>query len=117
LDYVDIYYDHRYDDLTPLSEAVHALDDIVKSGKDLYVGVSNYEAPQLKEVIALFKQLGTLFVLNQMSMNVLNSHVENSGIIDVLKNNGAGAISYGPLSEGLSSDRYLNGIPDGNPFS
>lgn len=112
LDYVDIYYAHRYDDLTPISETVHALDDIVKSGKALYVGVSNFEKPQLEEAIRLFKQLGTPFVLDQMSMNILNNHVENSGIIDVLKNNGAGAIAYGPLSEGLLSDRYLNGIPD-----
>lgn len=112
LDYVDIYYAHRYDDLTPISETVHALDDIVKSGKALYVGVSNFEKSQLEEAIRLFKQLGTPFVLDQMSMNILNNHVENSGIIDVLKNNGAGAIAYGPLSEGLLSDRYLNGIPD-----
>lgn len=98
--------------MTPISETVHALDDIVKSGKALYVGVSNFEKPQLEEAIRLFKQLGTPFVLDQMSMNILNNHVENSGIIDVLKNNGAGAIAYGPLSEGLLSDRYLNGIPD-----
>jgi len=112
LDYVDIYYAHRYDEATPVEETVRALDDIVKSGKALYVGVSNFEAPQLKEAITLFKKLGTPFVLNQMSMNILNNHVENSGITDILKTNGAGAIAYGPLSEGLLSDRYLDGIPD-----
>jgi len=112
LDYVDIYYAHRYDDKTPIEETVRALDDIVKSGKALYVGVSNYEAPQLKEAIALFKQLGTPFVLDQMSMNILNNHVETSGLRDVIKDGGIGAIAYGPLSEGLLSDRYLNGIPD-----
>lgn len=112
LDYVDIYYAHRYDDSTPIFETVHALDDIVKSGKALYVGVSNFEKPQLTEAVALFKKMGTPFVLDQMSMNVLNNHVENSGITDLLKDNGAGVIAYGPLSEGLLSDRYLNGIPD-----
>lgn len=112
LDYVDIYYAHRYDDQTPIAETVRALDDIVKSGKALYVGVSNYEAPQLKEAIALFKQLGTPFVLDQMSMNLLNNQVETSGLADVIKNGGIGAIAYGPLAEGLLSDRYLNGIPD-----
>jgi len=112
LDYVDIYYAHRYDDKTPIEETVRALDDIVKSGKALYVGVSNYEAPQLKEAISLFKQLGTPFVLDQMSMNILNDHVETSGLRDVLKDGGIGAIAYGPLAEGLLSDRYLNGIPD-----
>ena len=112
LDYVDIYYAHRYDDQTPISETVKALDDIVKSGKALYVGISNYEAPQLKEAIKLFKQLGTPFVLDQMSMNILNQHVEKTGITDILKENGAGAIAYGPLAEGLLSDRYLGGIPE-----
>lgn len=112
LDYVDIYYAHRYDETTPIEETVRALDDIVKSGKALYVGVSNYEALQLKEAITLFKKLGTPFVLDQMSMNILNNHVENSRIIDILKKNGAGAIAYGPLAEGLLSDRYLKGIPD-----
>lgn len=112
LDYVDIYYAHRYDDKTPIAETVRALDDIVKSGKALYVGVSNYEAPQLKEAIALFQKLGTPFVLDQMSMNLLNNHVETSGLADVIKDGGIGAIAYGPLAEGLLSDRYLDGIPD-----
>jgi len=110
LDYVDIFYAHRYDDKTPIAETVHALDDVVRSGKALYVGVSNYEVPELKQAIALFKELGTPFVLDQMSMNLLNDHVETSGIAKVLKDNGAGAIAYGPLCEGLLSDRYLGGI-------
>lgn len=110
LDYVDIYYAHRYDDKTPIEETVRALDDIVRSGKALYVGVSNYEVPELKKAIALFKQLGTPFVLDQMSMNLLNNHVETSGVAQVLRDNGAGAIAYGPLCEGLLSDRYLGGI-------
>ncbi|WP_125763199.1 aldo/keto reductase [Companilactobacillus hulinensis] len=112
LDYVDVYYAHRYDDKTPIEETVRALDDIVRSGKALYVGVSNYEVPEMKQAIAMFKKLGTPFVLDQMSMNMLNNHVENSGLSNLLKDNGAGAIAYGPLCEGLLSDRYLDGITD-----
>lgn len=112
LDYVDIFYAHRYDDQTPIEETVRALDDIVRSGKALYVGVSNYEVPELNKAVSLFKKLGTPFVLDQMSMNMLNDHVEKSGLIDALKDGGASAIAYGPLCEGLLSDRYLNGITD-----
>lgn len=112
LDYVDIYYAHRYDDQTPIAETVRALDDIVRSGKALYVGVSNYEVPEMRQAIALFKKLGTPFVLDQMSMNMLNNHVEDSGLAKLLQDNGAGAIAYGPLCEGLLSDRYLGGISD-----
>lgn len=112
LDYVDIYYAHRYDDATPVEETVRALDDVVRSGKALYVGVSNYEVPELKKAIAEFNRLGTPFVLDQMSMNLLNDHVETSGVAQLLKDNGKGVIAYGPLCEGLLSDRYLNGITD-----
>ncbi|APX72102.1 aldo/keto reductase [Companilactobacillus allii] len=112
LDYVDVYYAHRYDDATPIEETVTALNDVVKSGKALYVGVSNYEVPELKKAIAMFKKLNTPFVLDQMSMNLLNNHVETSGLSQLLKDNGAGVIAYGPLCEGLLSERYLKGIPD-----
>ncbi|WP_125772091.1 aldo/keto reductase [Companilactobacillus furfuricola] len=112
LDYVDIFYAHRYDDQTPVEETCRALNDVVKAGKALYVGVSNYEVPELKRAIAEFKRLGTPFVLNQLSMNLLNDHVETSGIAQTLEDNGIGAIAYGPLCEGLLSDRYLNGISD-----
>ncbi|MQS52507.1 aldo/keto reductase [Companilactobacillus mishanensis] len=112
LDYVDIYYAHRYDDKTPIEETVRALDDIARSGKAMYVGVSNYEVPELKKAIALFKQLGTPFVLNQMSMNLLNDHVETSGVAQVMRDSGTGLIAYGPLCEGLLSERYLGGIPN-----
>ncbi|MFD1472702.1 aldo/keto reductase [Companilactobacillus mishanensis] len=112
LDYVDIYYAHRYDDKTPIEETVRALDDIARSGKAMYVGVSNYEVPELKKAIALFQQLGTPFVLNQMSMNLLNNHVETSGVAQVMRDSGTGLIAYGPLCEGLLSERYLAGIPN-----
>lgn len=116
LDYVDIYYAHRYDDTTPVAETVRALDDVVRAGKALYVGVSNFEVPEMTEAIKLFKQLGTPFVLDQMSMNLLNDHVDKSGLRDLLADNGVGAIAYGPLSEGLLSDRYLTGIPNTFPI-
>ncbi|KRN93230.1 aldo/keto reductase [Pediococcus stilesii] len=116
LDYVDIYYAHRFDDQTPIEETVRALDDIVRQGKALYIGISNYETPQAKKAIQLFKDLGTPFVLDQMSYNILNRDVETSGLIDTLGAEGAGLIAYGPLAEGLLSDRYLGGIPDDFPI-
>lgn len=116
LDYVDVFYAHRYDDQTPIEETVRALDDIVRAGKALYVGVSNYEKPQLEQVIKLFKKLGTPFVLDQMSMNMLNSNVKDTGILDTLRDGGAGLIAYGPLAEGLLSDRYLKEIPETFPI-
>lgn len=112
LDYVDIFYAHRFDEATPIEETVRALDDIVRQGKALYVGISNYETAQAKEAIQLFKELGTPFVLDQMSMNLLNSHVDDSGLTDLLQANGAALIAYGPLAEGLLSDRYLKGLSD-----
>ncbi|KRK12814.1 aldo keto reductase [Lacticaseibacillus zeae DSM 20178 = KCTC 3804] len=112
LDYVDIYYAHRFDDTVALEETVNALDQTVRDGKALYIGISNYDTEQTKEAIAMFKDLHTPFVLNQFSYNMFNREAETSGLTDALKANGAGLIAYGPLSEGLLSDRYLNGIPD-----
>lgn len=112
LDYVDLYYAHRFDAGVPVAETVRALDDVVRQGKALYIGVSNYDTDQAKQAIALFKQLGTPFVVDQMSYNMLNRSVETSGLLDELRTAGAGVVAYGPLSEGLLSDRYLNGIPD-----
>lgn len=112
LDYVDLYYAHRFDDTVALEETVEALDAVVRQGKALYIGVSNYEAPQTKQAIALFKQLGTPFVVNQMSYNMFNRNVETTGVLDALRDAGKGLVAYGPLSQGLLSDRYLNGIPE-----
>lgn len=113
LDYVDIFYSHRFDPNTNLEETAVALDDIVRSGKALYVGISNYNAEQTKEMIKYFNELHTPFVVNQASYNLLNrSLVENDGLLDVLGENNKALVSYGPLAEGLLSDRYLNGIPD-----
>lgn len=112
LDYVDLYYAHRFDDTVDVAETVRALDDVVRQGKALYIGVSNYDTPQAKRAIRLFEELGTPFVVDQMSYNMFNRSVETSGLLDVLRDAGAGLVAYGPLSEGLLSDRYLGGIPD-----
>ncbi|WP_225048049.1 aldo/keto reductase [Lacticaseibacillus kribbianus] len=112
LDYVDLFYAHRFDETVPVAETVRALDDVVRAGKALYIGVSNFDTPQASEAIALFAKLGTPFVVDQMSYNMFNRDVEATGLLDCLRRHGAGLVAYGPLSEGLLSDRYLNGIPD-----
>ncbi|WP_125702565.1 aldo/keto reductase [Lacticaseibacillus daqingensis] len=112
LDYVDLFYAHRFDETVNVAETVRALDDVVRAGKALYIGVSNFETPQAQEAIGLFQQLGTPFVVNQMSYNLFNRNVETSGQLALLREHGAGLVAYGPLSEGLLSDRYLGGIPD-----
>lgn len=111
-DYVDVYYAHRFDPETPLEETVQALDDVVRQGKALYIGISNFETPQAKAAIKLFKELHTPLVLNQMSYNMFNRNVEDTGLLDTLREGGVGLIAYGPLSEGLLSDRYLNGFDE-----
>ncbi|MFD1441162.1 aldo/keto reductase [Lacticaseibacillus hegangensis] len=112
LDYVDLFYAHRFDDTVDVAETVRALDDVVRQGKALYIGVSNYDTPQAKRAIRLFQDLGTPFVVDQMSYNMFNRSVETTGLLDVLRDAGAGLVAYGPLSEGLLSDRYLTGIPE-----
>ncbi|KRM71327.1 aldo/keto reductase [Lacticaseibacillus brantae] len=112
LDYVDLYYAHRFDETVDLEETVLALDQVVKQGKALYIGISNFDTAQTQAAIDLFKDLKTPFVVNQSSYNMFNRDVETTGLLDSLKADGDGLIAYGPLSEGLLSDRYLNGIPD-----
>ena len=112
LDYVDIFYSHRFDPDTNLAETADALNDIVRSGKALYVGISNYNHKQTEEIIKYFKELHTPFVVNQASYNMLNRTVEDDGLLDVLKNNNNALVAYGPLAEGLLTDKYLKGIPD-----
>ncbi|MCF6514875.1 aldo/keto reductase [Lactobacillus sp. S2-2] len=112
LDYVDIYYSHRFDPNTNLEETAEALDQIVKSGKALYIGISNYDGEQTRKMIDLFNEKHTPFVVNQSSYNMLNRTAENDGTIDELSNNGNGFVPYGPLAEGLLTSKYLDGIPD-----
>lgn len=111
LDYVDIFYHHRPDPDTPLEETMAALDHIVRSGKALYVGISNYRPAQAKEAIAILKQLGTPLLIHQPNYNLFDRWIED-GLLDVLEEGGAGSIVFSPLAQGLLTDRYLNGIPE-----
>ncbi len=111
LEYVDLYYHHRPDPDTPLEETVQALDGIVRSGKALYVGISNYNKEQTIEAAKMFKELGTPFVINQRSYSIFNREMERDGLKDYAAKNGIGIITFCPLAQGLLTDRYLNGIP------
>ncbi|MCR5756272.1 MAG: aldo/keto reductase [Acetatifactor sp.] len=111
LDYVDIFYHHRWDPETPLEETVHALDGIVRSGKALYVGISNYNKEQTMEAARMFKELGTPFIINQRSYSIFNRQIETDGLKDYAAANGIGIITFSPLQQGILTDRYLNGIP------
>ncbi|WP_349582048.1 aldo/keto reductase [Leuconostoc citreum] len=116
LDYVDIFYAHRWDPNTRLEETARALDLIVRQGKALYVGVSNYTAEQTEAIAKIFDDLGTPFIGNQVSYNMLNRTAEEDGLLSVLDKHHAGLIAYGPLAEGLLTDRYLKAIPDDYPI-
>jgi L-glyceraldehyde 3-phosphate reductase len=110
LDYVDIFYHHRPDPDTPLEETMTALDYAVRSGKAMYVGISNYRAPQAKEAIRILRELGTPLLIHQPNYNLFDRWIEE-GLLDVLEEGGAGSIVFSPLAQGLLTNRYLNGIP------
>jgi L-glyceraldehyde 3-phosphate reductase len=110
LDYVDIFYHHRPDPDTPLEETMQALDLIVRQGKALYAGISNYNAEQAQQAIDILKQLGTPCIIHQPKYSMFVRTPEN-GLLDVLGNNGVGCIPFSPLAQGLLTDKYLNGIP------
>ena len=110
LDYVDIFYSHRPDPNTPLEETMTALDSIVRQGKALYIGISNYTAEQTAESIKILKQLGTPLLIHQPSYSMFNRWIEN-GLQDVLQENGVGSIAFSPLAQGLLTNKYLTGIP------
>ncbi|MEU1688540.1 L-glyceraldehyde 3-phosphate reductase [Micromonospora sp. NPDC005707] len=111
LDYVDIFYSHRFDPDTPLEETMGALDAIVRSGKALYVGISNYNSDQTARAAEILRELGTPLLINQPSYSMLNRWSEADGLLDTLEQVGAGCIAYSPLAQGLLTDRYLGGIP------
>jgi len=111
LDYVDIFYSHRPDPDTPLEETMGALDQIVRQGKALYIGISSYTAEQTQEAIRILNDLGTPLLIHQPSYSMLNRWIED-GLQDVLEENGVGSIAFCPLQQGLLTNRYLNGIPD-----
>ncbi|MDE7131305.1 MAG: aldo/keto reductase [Lachnospiraceae bacterium] len=111
LDYVDIYYHHRPDPDTPLDETAGALDSIVRSGKALYVGISNYNKEQTIAIAELFRKMGTPFIINQRNYSMFNRDIEKDGLKDYAAQNGIGIITFCPLAQGLLTDRYINGIP------
>ncbi|MGN9808161.1 L-glyceraldehyde 3-phosphate reductase [Micromonospora sp. BQ11] len=112
LEYVDIFYSHRFDPDTPLEETMGALDAVVRSGKALYVGISNYDSEQTERAAAILRDLGTPLLINQPSYSMLNRWTEDDGLLDTLERVGAGCIAYSPLAQGLLTDRYLGGIPE-----
>jgi L-glyceraldehyde 3-phosphate reductase len=113
LDYVDIFYHHRPDPDTPLEETMSALDLIVRQGKALYVGISNYKADEAKQAIDILKQLGTPCLIHQPKYSMFERWVED-GLLDVLEQEGVGCIPFSPLAQGMLTDKYLNGIPSGS---
>lgn len=110
LDYVDIFYHHRPDPETPLEETMSALAQIVRQGKALYVGISNYNAEQTQQAIKILKEQHTPFIIHQAAYSMLDRTIEN-GLTDILEENGIGCIAYVPLAQGLLTSKYLNGIP------
>lgn len=111
LDYVDIFYHHRPDYDTPLEETMGALATAVQSGKALYVGLSNYDGPRMEQAAAILTEMKVPFVINQNSYSIFNRTIENDGLKDTSAKLGKGIIAFSPLSQGLLTDRYLNGIP------
>src|ERR1700676_101894 len=111
LDYVDIFYSHRFDPNTPLEETMGALETAVRSGRALYVGISSYGPKKTREAAAILRELKTPFVIHQPSYSMLNRWVEN-GLLQVLEQEGIGCIAFSPLAQGLLTGKYLQGVPD-----
>ena len=114
LDYVDIFYSHRFDPETPLEETMGALDHAVRQGKALYVGISSYNSRRTKEAAAILKQLGTPCMIHQPSYSMINRWIEDDHLLDTLEAEGVGAIVFSPLAQGLLTDKYLDGVPTGS---
>lgn len=114
LDYVDIFYSHRFDPDTPLEETMGALDSIVRSGKALYAGISSYNAQRTFEAVAILKDLGTPCLIHQPSYNMFNRWVERDGLLDTLDELGVGSIAFTPLAQGILTTKYLGGVPEGS---
>jgi L-glyceraldehyde 3-phosphate reductase len=116
LDYVDVFYSHRFDPETPLEETMGALDTAVRSGKALYVGVSSYSAERTREAAEILRSLGTPLLIHQPSYSMLNRWIEPD-LLDTLEGLGVGCIVFSPLAQGMLTDKYLNGIPEGSRAS
>jgi len=117
LDYVDIFYSHRPDPDTALEETMGALASAVRQGKALYAGISSYSSAQTKSAAAILRSMGTPLLIHQPSYNMLNRWIEDDGLLDVLEGEGAGCIVFSPLAQGVLTDRYLHGVPDGSRAS
>ncbi|GIF59355.1 glyceraldehyde 3-phosphate reductase [Asanoa iriomotensis] len=111
LDYVDVFYHHRPDPDTPIEETMAALDHAVRSGRALYVAISNYTSAQTAEAVKILRDLGTPLLLHQPSYSMLNRWIERDNLLDTLEEAGAGCIAFSPLQQGLLTNRYLDGIP------
>jgi len=112
LEYVDIFYHHVFDPETPVEETALALDNAVKQGKALYVGISNYNKFQTEEIQKIFKELKTPFIINQPSYSMLNRWIEKDGLDEYARQSGLGLAVFSPLYQGFLTNRYLKGIPD-----
>ncbi|MEH6308460.1 L-glyceraldehyde 3-phosphate reductase [Olivibacter sp. CPCC 100613] len=111
LDYVDIFYSHRFDPNTPLEETMMALDHIVRSGRALYVGISSYNAQRTREAAAILRELGTPCLIHQPSYSLLNRWIEEDGLLEALEDTGMGSIVFSPLAQGMLTTKYLKDIP------
>jgi L-glyceraldehyde 3-phosphate reductase len=116
LDYVDIFYHHHFDPDTPLEESLGALHSAVQQGKALYIGISSYSGQRTQEAVAILSRLGTPLLIHQPSYSMLNRWIEGD-LLDVLGTEGVGCIAFSPLAQGLLTDRYLNGVPEGSRAS
>ncbi|MEU5991106.1 L-glyceraldehyde 3-phosphate reductase [Spirillospora sp. NPDC047418] len=116
LDYVDIFYSHRFDPETPLEETMGALDRAVRSGKALYAGISSYSPERTAEAAAILREMGTPLLIHQPSYSMLNRWIEG-GLLDTLGREGAGCIAFSPLAQGMLTDKYLDGVPEGSRAS
>ncbi len=114
LDYVDVFYSHRFDPDTPLEETMGALDHIVRSGRALYAGISSYNSQRTREAVKILNDLGTPCLIHQPSYNLLNRWVERDGLLDTLNDLGVGSIAFTPLAQGILTSKYLRHIPDGS---
>ncbi|WP_207021493.1 L-glyceraldehyde 3-phosphate reductase [Phycicoccus sp. DTK01] len=114
LDYFDIFYSHRFDETTPLEETCGALDSLVRAGKALYVGISSYSAQRTREAVEILRAMGTPLLIHQPSYSMLNRWIEEEGLLDALGETGVGCIAFSPLAQGMLTNKYLKGIPEGS---
>jgi L-glyceraldehyde 3-phosphate reductase len=112
IDYLDIFYSHRFDPDTPLEETMMALDQIVRSGRALYVGISSYNSQRTREAVTILENLGTPCLIHQPSYSMLNRWIEADGLLDTLEMLGVGSIVFSPLAQGMLTSKYLNGVPE-----